>query len=115
MTREHVIQETTYMTEASGPTQNKEDLTDAANDASILQNPITLPPGMTLLHTLRGHTRSIKSVAWSPDGELLASGADDKTLWLWNPTTGALLHGHTSSINSVAWSPTGEMLASGSN
>jgi GTPase SAR1 family protein len=75
-----------------------------------------IPPGFTLRHTLRGHTGVINQIAWSPDGGMLASGADDKTIRLWDAQTGQQLHsltGHTNLVLSVAWSPDGGMLASG--
>jgi len=59
-----------------------------------------------------------RSVAFSPDGRMLAAGLTDKTIKLWNTTTGALLRtltGHTSGVNAVAFSPDGRTLASGSS
>jgi WD40 repeat protein len=40
------------------------------------------------LHQLKGHTGSIGPIAFSSDGKVLATGADDGTVRLWNPQTG---------------------------
>ena len=56
-------------------------------------------------------------VAFSPDGTMLASGAGDQTIKLWNVTSGAELHtltGHSDRVLAVAFSPDGTIFASGS-
>ncbi|MDM3852897.1 MAG: hypothetical protein PT119_23670 [Aphanizomenon gracile PMC627.10] len=84
-------------------------------------NPISiiasLPSGIFLERTITGHSGSVRSVAFSPDGQTLASGSEDKTIKLWNVKTGNLLQtliGHSDTV-SVAYSPDGQTLASGSN
>lgn len=75
-----------------------------------------LPLGVKLVHTLKGHTGEIGRIAWSPDGQMLASPSMDKLIHLWDVQTGKLLHtlyGHTESVLAVAFDPTGRTLASG--
>ena len=76
--------------------------------------------GNDLIITLEGHADVVLSVAYSPDGKTLASGAEDGTIKLWDVVTGqniAILEGHVSSIindvSSIAYSPDGKTLASG--
>ena len=67
---------------------------------------------------LIGHTDLINSVAFSPDGRLLASGSMDRTVKLWDVQTNACLRTltlHTSWVRSVAFSPDGKLLASASD
>ncbi|MBD2499217.1 pentapeptide repeat-containing protein [Anabaena azotica] len=60
---------------------------------------------------------SLYTVAFSPDGKLLATGEENGRVMLWNVNSGKellTLIGHKSSVNSVAWSRDGLTLASGS-
>ncbi|MBE9225071.1 PD40 domain-containing protein [Phormidium sp. LEGE 05292] len=66
----------------------------------------------------QGHNQKVGSVAWSPDGKMLASGSYDGTIELWNQDGSEVLKKplkHSSAVYSVAWSPDGKMLASGSD
>ncbi|MBN3939039.1 MAG: hypothetical protein HWQ40_03545 [Nostoc sp. NMS9] len=61
---------------------------------------------------------SISSVAFSPNGKLLATGDADGKTYLWQVEDGKLLFtctGHSSWVKSVAFSPDGQTLASGSD
>ncbi|MEZ4768640.1 MAG: BTAD domain-containing putative transcriptional regulator [Caldilineales bacterium] len=59
----------------------------------------------------------ITSVAFSPDGRLIAAGSADNKIRLWRMADGMLatmLTGHDFVVTSIAFSPDGSMLASGS-
>ena len=65
---------------------------------------------------LHGHTDTVNTVAFSPDGETLASGSGDRTIRLWSTTTrrqiGRPFAKVPSGLTAVVFSPNGRLLAS---
>ena len=76
-------------------------LTEVATGASLL---------------LRGHTKRIQALVFSPDGHQLASGGDDRAVWLWDVDggTGRSLGMHEHRVTNLVFSPDGTRLASSS-
>jgi RNA polymerase sigma factor (sigma-70 family) len=82
------------------------------------------PPGLVILWdvatwreqaTLPAHEGSARTVAFSPDGKILASGGQDGLIKLWDAQTSkvrAILQGHQGYVYSVAFAPDGKTLAS---
>jgi WD40 repeat protein len=84
--------------------------------------PPVVPRG-TLHLTYHGHSTYLIDVAWSPDGQFIASGGGDSTVRVWHAKTGATIYTHRgqkgttlsgilfSEIWSIVWSPDSTMLA----
>jgi WD40 repeat protein/serine/threonine protein kinase len=69
------------------------------------------------LKTLRGHLGDVHSVAFSPDGQRIATGSDDRTAKVWEAASGRellTLTGHRAWICSVAFSPDSQRIVTGS-
>lgn len=67
--------------------------------------------------TLRGHGDRLSAVVFRPDGKRVVSAGWDKTLKIWDATTGKeerTLTGHTDAVLGVAFSSDGRRIASGS-
>src|SRR5439155_20146064 len=70
--------------------------------------------------TLRGHSSGVRSVAFSRDGNRLASASGDRSVRVWNATPleeearqeVLTFRGHDGGVRSVAFSPDGRHLAS---
>jgi len=69
------------------------------------------------LRTLRGHSGSVNSVAFSPDGKRMATASDDQTAKVWDAESGKellTLRGHSGHVKAVIFSPDGKRLATAS-
>ena len=66
--------------------------------------------------TIKGISRGINTLVYSPDGSILASANDDRTVKLWDSLSGEILcvlRGHDSEIISCNFSPDGKRIVSG--
>ena len=72
---------------------------------------------ISIAHNLNGHSSYVNTLAISPDGQTLVSGSADKTIKIWNLSTGQeirTLTGHSNPVNTLAISSDWQTLVSGS-
>ena len=67
--------------------------------------------------TIKGHTDCVYAIAFSPDGQTLATASYDKLIYLWDTKTGEkrkTLKDHIDAIYALAFTPDGKRLVSAS-
>ncbi|HJT55144.1 MAG TPA: protein kinase [Ktedonobacteraceae bacterium] len=72
------------------------------------------PMGTTLI-AYHGHADRLMGLAWSPDGKYIASASADKTVQVWEASSGKTVityAEHTEWVKAVVWSPDGMHIAS---
>ncbi len=87
------------------------------NVAPSPSNPTLLSNNWRCERILQGHSAPVNAVVINPQGNIIASASDDKTIKLWNLQTGEFIHtffGHSATVDAVAISPDGRMMVSGS-
>ena len=83
-------------------------------ELAALKSRVVLPQGP---RTLKSHTGSIESVAFSPDGQRIATASWDNTARIWDAKNGQelqTLKGHTGTVYGVAFSLDGQRIATAS-
>lgn len=92
-------------------------------DVTDAQKPVLLSDTNALTSPGRTHSALVKTIAFSPNGDVLASGSYDTTIILWDISdltlphsiSGRQLSAHRSFVNSITFSPDGDFLASASD
>ncbi|TAE28788.1 MAG: hypothetical protein EAZ92_07720 [Candidatus Kapaibacterium sp.] len=100
------------------PAQNPVEVTNEIDSSTtVLESASRKAKGTEPYLILRGHVGTVRSVSFSPDGKLIVSGSEDKTVKIWDAATGTILRslrGHGNSVTSVFFSPDSKFVISSS-
>lgn len=98
---------------------NRHILTSGSRDTNIVNHDVRI--ARHNVTTLTAHDQEVCGLAWSNDGEVLASGGNDNLLCLWDASTSSTrpqprfrMTDHQAAVKALAWSPhERRLLASG--
>jgi WD40 repeat protein len=87
-------------------------------EPETMERVLPFSPDGSLLYSFPGEIGVVESVAFSPEGSLLAAGALNKTVFLWSVSDGTRLNkleAYTGLITDIVFSKSGTLLASSSD
>jgi len=88
---------------------NEHLLSSGGRDSLIVDHDVRIAQHKVSM--VRGHSQEICGLAWSPDGQTLASGANDNKLCIWDSASSSTgrpkfsLTDHQAAVKALAWSP----------